>query len=200
MNLSVVENTSASVYWREAETIGQGGRRLVQVASSGSDFGAAATPAPIPWPVGPAKAGPQGLRVRTYDAWAGAAVPMETTLYPQRMYPDEPAYLPSVDHMLTDRVKEVLDTLLPLLKKQARLNFVAVTRVEVEGFLDPEEQSEEVVITQWVQLPPRQALTYWDRLAIAVQRWIDCLQQQSARVTLQRIAIQVRWNRGDGRI
>ena len=64
----------------------------------------------------------------------------------------------------------------------------------MSGFTDPEEGDQEVVVTQWVQLSPRAALDYWDKLGAAVQVWTEYLPDELKNVATDRLAIEVRWN------
>ena len=93
--------------------------------------------------------------------------------------------------MLTDRMQETLNRLLALLTQEARRNFIPVSKIEIRGFVDPEEDTKEVVVTQWVKVPPSTALDYWDRLGAAVELWIDYLPETLASIVLERIAIKV---------
>ncbi|MDO8673785.1 MAG: hypothetical protein Q7O66_20435 [Dehalococcoidia bacterium] len=67
-----------------------------------------------------------------------------------------------------------------------------VSKIEVSGFVDPEEGTEEVVVTQWVRVSRQTALEYWDRLGPSVEVWVDFLPERLARVVTERIAIEVR--------
>ncbi len=101
---------------------------------------------------------------------------------------------PSARSMLTDRMQETLNRLLALLTQEARRNFIPVSKIEIRGFVDPEEDTKEVVVTQWVKVPPSTALDYWDRLGAAVELWIDYLPETLASIVVERIAIEVRWD------
>ncbi|HIC96363.1 TPA: hypothetical protein EYP12_07050 [Candidatus Bipolaricaulota bacterium] len=64
----------------------------------------------------------------------------------------------------------------------------------MSGFADPEENSEEVVVTQWVKISAEAALDYWDRLGATLEAWIDLLPEELARIAAERIAVEVRWD------
>jgi hypothetical protein len=113
---------------------------------------------------------------------------------PPRPYPPV-TYHPSADLRLTDRTNDVLDDLLPFLKRQALWRFVPVSKVEIHGFVNPEDRSEELVVTQWVALSPQEALVYWDRLAHALRAWSNRLPRHPARVALDQIGIEIRWEK-----
>lgn len=130
--------------------------------------------------------------VHIYDQWIAAGVPWPTALNLPRIEPKEIIH-PSARPFLTDRVQEILERLKPLLKREAHRNFIPVSKIEVSGFVDPEEDIEEVVITQWVRVPVQEALDYWDRLGAALEVWIDSLPAQLTRVAIERISVEVRW-------
>lgn len=71
--------------------------------------------------------------------------------------------------MLTDRVREVLRDLLQLLSREARRYYIPVSKIEISGFVDPEENRREVVVTQWVKVSARMAMDYWDMLGFRVE-------------------------------
>jgi len=134
--------------------------------------------------------------VRVYDQWVGAGIPWLTELYVPRSQP-EVIIDPSASPILTDRVRATIDHLLVLLEREARRSFVPVSKIEVSGFVDPEEDTEEVVVTQWVNVSPQFALDYWDRLGATIEVWIDFLPEELTRVAAERLAIEVRWNVDD---
>jgi hypothetical protein len=95
--------------------------------------------------------------------------------------------------MRTDRVQQALDWLLSTLRVEAASSFVYVTRVDVEGFVDPEQDFEELIITQWVELTPHQAMDYWDRLGTAIQERASLLPEYLERIASDRVAVRVAW-------
>jgi len=117
-------------------------------------------------------------------------------IYVQMTYPDANYDYSSLTGVLIDRVQETLDQLLPILKTEAASSWVYVTGVEVEGFVDPEEDFEEVVITQCVELSPEQAMDYWDRLGNKIQQWTKLLPEYLAQVATDRLSIRVAWKDG----
>jgi hypothetical protein len=79
-----------------------------------------------------------------------------------------------------------------MLKWEARRSFVPVSRFDVSGFIDPDEDTEEVVVTEWVELSPPAALDYWDRLGGVIEAWVDFLPTDLAEIAVERLAIEVR--------
>jgi hypothetical protein len=84
-----------------------------------------------------------------------------------------------------------------LLEREARRSFTPVSKIEVSGFVDPEEDTQEVVATQWVKVPPQAALDYWDKLGAAIEAWIDFLPDELAEVAIEQLAIEIRWDIDD---
>ena len=135
------------------------------------------------------------LEIR-YDQWLYVGVPQAIEPYVPRIEP-ETIINPSARPMLTDRVRMTLDRMLPLLRGEARRSFIPVSKVEVRGFVDPEEDTEEVVVTQWVKVSSQTALAYWDRLGSMIEFWIDFLPDELARIATERLSIEVRWDIND---
>ena len=96
--------------------------------------------------------------------------------------------------LLTTGVQATLERLLELLNGAARAQGVPVNRVEVRGFFDLEEDTNSVVVIQWVEAPPQIALAYWDHLGTAVEAWTAQLPSEEESVVAERIAIEVRWD------
>ena len=104
-----------------------------------------------------------------------------------------PLVHPSARAHITDRVQSVLNMLCPILVQEAQRNFVVVTKTEISAFRDPEEDTVEIVVTQWVKLPAASALEYWDRVGRAIQYWSMGLPPELERIALERLAIEVEW-------
>ena len=108
-----------------------------------------------------------------------------------------PTYHASVRSMLTDRVKETLGRLLPVMAKAAHRDYIPVERVEVMGFVDPEEDSEEIVVIQLVNTSPEKAMAYCDNLGATIESWTDNLPDRLAEIAQERISIEVQWTIDD---
>lgn len=134
--------------------------------------------------------------IRPQEQSADTGIPMNAPSFFVTKEPDI-RYSPSVRTMLTDRVQHTLNFLLPALKKEARRSFIPLTRIEVRGFVDPEEDTQEVVIVQWVNVSPEMALDYWDKLSFTVDAWAKSLPQDLASIIEERIALEVRWDKYD---
>lgn len=133
----------------------------------------------------------QQAQIRLHDQCAGAGVPWGTEQHIPSVQPQVIIH-PSARSLLTDRMEAALLRLIPLLESEARRSFVPVTKIEVTGFVDPEEDTDEVVVTVWVKLSPPEALNYWDKLGGSVELWTDYLPADLAEVAEERLAIEVR--------
>jgi hypothetical protein len=80
-----------------------------------------------------------------------------------------------------------------ILKHAADRRGIDAQRVEVSRFTDPEESTEELVVTQYVNLPAEGALAYWDEVGAEVQRWISSLPPRDAELATRHIAVNIRW-------
>lgn len=112
---------------------------------------------------------------------------------PEPMPRTEVVFDPSAQSYLTDRVREVIDRMLPFLEHQARSNFVPVEMVMIRGYVDPEEGWNEIVVCQWVKLRGREALRYWDRLGAAFALWTKHLPARLTHTARERIRLAVDW-------
>lgn len=188
MALAVGNPTFAVPAWKESEIPRR--RRVVPPPSSTSVASAEMVPQtddPEAW------GEHQVFSESMLTSSASAIVSLSKEAYVQMTYPDAEYDESSVAQMLTDRVRPVLEQVLHVLRDQAALSSVSVTRVEVEGFSDPEEDSQQVVVAQWVDLPPEQALDYWEQLSARVGLWSQLLPEHLVRIVSERMAIEVWW-------
>jgi hypothetical protein len=135
------------------------------------------------------------LRFDPLDRHRSIAPPLSPWSLQATAFP-MPNFLRSADLRLSNREKEALQRLLRFLARQARLYSVPVTKVDVYIFGDPEERSQRVVVTQWVDLTSDQALTYWNALAYLVYEWASLLPPPLMLIARERIDLEVRWKRG----
>ena len=132
-------------------------------------------------------------QITPISEWDSAGVPVESHPgIPVRA--QEPVIHPSANPMLTDRVKETLGRLIPLLQHAARHNYIQVSKVEISGFVDLDDESSEVVVTQVVNAPAYTALHYWDKLGPLIEAWIRLLPEELAVIADERIAVEVQWS------
>lgn len=104
---------------------------------------------------------------------------------------------PSAEEQLTSRVIPVVNKLLPLMYEVARRDCMPVTKLELTGYVDPEDGTRELFVTQWIHTGPDVALDYWDRLGDAVTDLGHTLSKTQANILADRIAVVVRWERDD---
>lgn len=103
-------------------------------------------------------------------------------------------YLPSCRPLLTSDVRVALDGLISLLAREAEQKAVPVLKMDVRGFSDPEEDSHQVVVRQWVKLPARQAFLYWDSLGPAYEAWMHSASKELMPIYTEQIAFEIRWS------
>lgn len=125
------------------------------------------------------------------DRFPGAGSYVKPDSIQSKILP-EPLYDVSAKPMLTDKVQEALDWLFGILPQVAEENFVFVTRLEVSGFVDPEEDSQEVVVTEWVKVSHQYALDYWDRLCDSIEMFTKYIPEDLADILNERVSIEVR--------
>ncbi len=103
-------------------------------------------------------------------------------------------YDPSCRPFLTAPVQAALGELIALLMRGAEQENVPVLKVDVRGFSDPEEDSHQVVVRQWVKLPAREAFGYWESLGPAYEAWMHSAPEELMPVYTDQVAFEVRWS------
>ena len=93
--------------------------------------------------------------------------------------------------LVTDVVEQVLTELLGLIRRYAIDNFVQISKIEVTAFVDPEEDTKEIVVTQWIRARPSFALDYWDKFGVAMTQWISRLPNYLQEIAYDRISVAV---------
>lgn len=104
-------------------------------------------------------------------------------------------YAPDLVPALAVETESALSQLIAFLQHEAKRSHLSAEKIEVRRFLDPEDGSEEIVVTQWLAAPAGVALDYWERLGSAVESWSHSLPKSVARVMSDQVAIEVRWLR-----
>ena len=99
----------------------------------------------------------------------------------------------SARSMLTDRMRVLLDQLCPLLGRAARIYGVQSLKIVVSGFIDPEEDRAQIVVTQWVNLPTDAAFHYWEKLGALIDDWMRLL-PDTFKPVAERIGVDIEWN------
>lgn len=99
--------------------------------------------------------------------------------------------LPSAESLLTDRVQATLVRLFPIMERVIHLERVPVQKLELFGFRDPEEGSQELVVSLSVNLPEPEALLLWDKLGHAIKGMMEYLPSYMVNILYDRISIEV---------
>lgn len=102
-------------------------------------------------------------------------------------------YAPSCQSLLTGDIRAALDELTSLLIRSAAQQNVPVLKIDVRGFSDPDEDNAQVVVRQWVKLPPREALHYWDSLGPDYETWLRSYPEARQSTVTDQIAFEIRW-------
>ena len=107
---------------------------------------------------------------------------------PKLVYTDD--VLPAI----TADIRAVLNRLIPLLTREARRNHLRGDVFEIRRFVDPDDDGEEVFVSQQVSAATDVALDYWDNLGAALENWVDSLPHNLARTVSERMSVEVRWS------
>jgi hypothetical protein len=86
-------------------------------------------------------------------------------------------YRSSAEPLLTDAMRPFVAAALGEKARRSALHGIVECTVSVSGFIssDEDDDSEEFVLTQYVDLPPDAASDYWDALAAAMYEWAGTL-------------------------
>jgi hypothetical protein len=105
-------------------------------------------------------------------------------------------YQPSAGPLLTDVIRPLVAAALEVMAQQSAMHGILDGTVKVSGFVSAEEDddSEEIVLTQYVDLPPDAAADYWDDLAAAMYAWAGTLPTALQDTARWGIAVSVRRN------
>jgi hypothetical protein len=127
----------------------------------------------------------------------GAASSFMTLLDADHATPIAYAYVDSFAGTIRDdlllELRPHIEMIKSLIGDMARARDISVTDVTVSKFVDPDEQSEEIVITQHVCLRADAALAYWDEAGAAVAQWTGSLPAEEAARVTRSVAVAVRW-------
>lgn len=101
-----------------------------------------------------------------------------------------------ISNDLLAKFRTHIESIQNLLTEFARTRGISVSDATVSTFVDPEEHSEEIVITQDVRLPADAALAYWDEAGAAVAEWTRSLPADEAERVNRTVAVAVHWTDG----
>jgi len=91
----------------------------------------------------------------------------------------------------SDRLRLLIDALRPVLYQLAVRRGVSVAAVNQSQFIDPEEATQETVLTMKVRLSPDAALNYWDEVGATVETWVATLSPADADLVQRHLAVFV---------
>jgi len=95
----------------------------------------------------------------------------------------------SASPFLTASLRALLDDFLNLLQ---RTSYAPIVRTEIRGFQDPEEDTPQIIVRQWVALPVAEASASLEKLGGRVEAWMDTLTPEAKTLFLEQIAFQLR--------
>jgi len=101
---------------------------------------------------------------------------------------------PSALPILTDDTQSLLLRFLKVCLDETLKRDVSLYLIEISGFSDPEENTSEIVVTHWVDMPPDQALEYWNEIGLTPEKWRGALSKHLQKLALKHIAFEVRWD------
>lgn len=97
------------------------------------------------------------------------------------------------ERFLTDpTVAALCHGLIAILGRFAEGRSVSVVRLCISTFVDPEEFTGELVLTQYVDLSDAAIFAYWDALECVIEEWAQSLADSQKRETLKGIAVEIR--------
>lgn len=102
---------------------------------------------------------------------------------------------PQARAFLTSRVKQLVGPLVAIARTKALRGAIEITSMELGVFVDPEDDSRELVLEIHTAALPRQGLAYWDTLGTAVNDWRGKLPSALAEILAERLAVHVTWVR-----
>jgi len=101
----------------------------------------------------------------------------------------------SASPFLTAPLRALLDDFLSLLQRAA---YAPIVRTEVRGFRDPEEDTSQIIVRQWVALPAAEVPASLEKMGVKVEAWMDTLAPEAKTLFLEQITFQLRRANGKG--
>jgi hypothetical protein len=99
----------------------------------------------------------------------------------------------TVEAVLTPELRPLLKQLLALVQQVALEHAIPVAETYVDATINYETNTDEIVITQAVDLPADPALEYWRQLTDAVTSWRKSLPRETSRAS-RHFAVAVIWD------
>ena len=91
--------------------------------------------------------------------------------------------------LVTGRIATLLNGFLETLNHAPQAH---VTRTEIHGWHDPEEDTAQVIVRQWVSLSSPEAAERLDAIGRAVEAWMETLPSEDKTMFVERITFQLR--------
>ena len=99
----------------------------------------------------------------------------------------------SLETVLNSHNRLILENYVAYIKDFAELDIVLVTNIEIGVFEDPEENSQEVVITIEVFATANAAMSFWKRLGRHLGAWLAKQPDATQKLIREQFAIDVHW-------
>ena len=98
---------------------------------------------------------------------------------------------------MTSSVKQLVGPLVAIARTKALHASIEIASMELSVFLDPEDDSRELVLEIHTCALPTQGLAYWDSLGSAINEWRAKLPAALAEILAGRLAVHVTWAQMD---
>jgi hypothetical protein len=105
----------------------------------------------------------------------------------------EAEYRPSMDEIMSDQLRRLLDGALGVIRKVAAAHGIRGGTVDVNLHTSPESGAQTIFLVHDVDINPDQALEYWDELAKTMYEWVQHLPKKAKGEWGERISVAVRW-------
>jgi hypothetical protein len=99
--------------------------------------------------------------------------------------------------LITNKVREALDLALGAIERAARRQAVKIDKIDILRFKDAEDAGKELVIRQWVRLPPDEAMDYWDNASGSLEEQAAQVGGRLREILERTISLEVRWVDGE---
>ena len=99
----------------------------------------------------------------------------------------------SLTPLLTGSRAKALNSLLEFLIPVLRDDPVIVSAIEVIGYVDNEEFSEEILVTLCTSEPGTSAMQFWNRIGAAIDEWLPTNPNKLRSAIRDSIVVNVRW-------
>lgn len=102
-----------------------------------------------------------------------------------------PSIHPSAGPILAGEIEPLLRGYLQVVEGFAQRHSIPISKVEISGFQDPEEGSQQLVVAIWMRLPTKDAMERWHAMGRALENWVNGLPELEAETVAEWIAMEV---------